>query len=104
MSNPSLGEALSSLRNELRDAHLTSDPELRLVIKEIQLDLAVEFVGDVEVKAGATAWRVLKAEASGRVSSTNSHHISLKIEPELVKNETARVSFEVSTEPIRDTI
>jgi len=47
MANLPLSRALADLRNEPRDAKLSADPNLKLKITSIQLDLTLE----VETKA-----------------------------------------------------
>lgn len=97
-----LSIALAHLRDELRDAHLTADPHLRLNIKEIQLELALELADEVSGKLSANVWKVIAAEANGRDAATHTHRISLKIEPEIVEEDGDTSSYYASTEPLPD--
>ncbi|THV42455.1 trypco2 family protein [Glycomyces buryatensis] len=79
-----LSDALAHLRDELRDARLQADDELKLNITSIQLDLALEVHTGVGAEAGASFWRVVTAKASADRVTDRVHRLTMTIEPSIV--------------------
>lgn len=102
MANLPLSMALSQLRDELRAARLTTDPELRLKITAIQLDLALEATNQRAGEVGASVWSVLTAKAALERSEAHTHRLSLTIEPVAIDERGHRADLEISTAPIPD--
>ncbi|GAA1660376.1 hypothetical protein GCM10009830_01800 [Glycomyces endophyticus] len=98
-----LSEALAHLRDELRDARLRADPELRLNISSIELELALEVHASAGAEAGASVWKVITAKAAADRSSDRVHRLHLTIEPAYVDDAGNEREFAVSPRaPIQD--
>jgi hypothetical protein len=102
MANLPLSQALSDLRNELRDAKLSADPNLKLKITSIQLDLTLE----VDTKAGAEAsvsfWSVVTGKASVEHAHGRTHQLSLTIEPKEIDVDGNETDLRAGSAPMRD--
>jgi hypothetical protein len=64
LANLPLSQALSGLRDELRDAKLSADPNLKLKITSIQLDLTFEVETKAAGKATASFWSVVTVKVA----------------------------------------
>ena len=102
MANIPLSQALSDLRNELRDAKLSEDPKLKLKITTIQLDLELQ----AETKAGAevkaSVWSVVTGKVSGERGQTRAHRLSLTIEPKEIDDDGNASDLHVGSSRMRD--
>lgn len=100
-SNLSLSEALASLRANLQAAQDRRDPNLPLTITGIELELAVEVTDQAGVEAGLN-WLVV-AKGSRSATETQTHRLTLTLEPGSVNGDGVRGPFEVApSRPILD--
>lgn len=100
-SNLSLSEALASLRSNLQAAQDQRDPNLPLKITGIELELAVEVTDHAGVEGGLN-WLVV-AKGSRSAAETQTHRLTLTLEPGSVDRDGRRGPFEVSpSQPIPD--
>jgi hypothetical protein len=102
MANLPLSQALADLRNELRDAKLQADPNLKLKITAIQLDLAVEIQSKVEGEVKASVWSVVTGKIGSMRSRGRTHQLSLTIEPKEIDADGGAGDLHVGSAPMRD--
>lgn len=102
MASLSLSQALSELRDELRDAKLSADPSLKLTITSIQLDLVleVETRGSAEVKG--SVWSVVTGKVGAERGQARTHQLSLTIEPQELNDQGNETDLHVGVAPMRD--
>jgi hypothetical protein len=102
MTSLPLSKALSQLRNELRDAQLSSDPNLKLNVSAIQLDLAIEAETKIEAGVEVSVWSVLTGKARAEHGSMHTHRLSLTIEPKELDSEGNVGDLRVGSPPLPD--
>lgn len=97
-----LRQALSELRAELKAAMNDADDELRLEVREVQVELSLERAASVKAEAGASLWRVVTAKGAGELSRTRNHTISLTLEPRSVAADGSRGHVDLTAPKVRD--
>lgn len=97
MSNRlSLSGALAELRDELRNARLQADPDLKLNVTGIELELALEVRTDVNSEVGGGFWQVVTAGASAGRGSEKTHRLTMTIEPTFMDDAGSETELAVS--------
>jgi hypothetical protein len=102
MANLPLSQALSDLRDELRDAKLSADPHLRLKITSIQLDLSLEAETKASGEVRGSIWSVVTGKAGAEHARGRTPQLSLTIEPEEVDEDGDVGDLHVGSAPMRD--
>jgi hypothetical protein len=102
MANLPLSQALSDLRNELRDAKLSADPNLKLKITSIQLDLTLEVDTKTSGEVKGSIWSVVTGKADAEHAHGRTHQISLTIEPREIDDQGNPGDLQVGSAPMRD--
>ncbi|MCD0443661.1 hypothetical protein LO763_08490 [Glycomyces sp. A-F 0318] len=102
MANLPLSQALSDLRNELRDAKLSADPNLKLKITAIQLDLSLEVETTASGEVKGSIWSVVTGKVSAEHARSRTHQLSLTIEPKEIDDQGNTGDFHVGSAPMRD--
>jgi hypothetical protein len=102
MANIPLSKALSDLRDELRDAKLSADPNLKLKITSIQLDLTLEAQTSESGEVKASFWSVVTGKVGAEHGRSRTHQLSLTIEPKEIDDEGNVDNLHVGSTPMRD--
>jgi len=102
MANLPLSQALSDLRDELRVAKLSADPNLKLKITSIQLDLTLEAQTSASGEVKASFWSVVTSTAGAEHSRARTHQLSLTIEPKEIDDQGNTGDLQVGSAPMRD--
>jgi hypothetical protein len=102
MANLPLSQALSDLRDELRDAKLSADPNLKLKITSIQLDLTLEVETKAAGEVTGSFWSVVTGKASAERGQARTHQLSLTIEPKEIDDEGNADDLHVGSPRMRD--
>lgn len=102
MANLPLSQALSDLRNELRDAKLSADPNLKFKITSIQLDLTLEVETQAAGEVKASFWSVVTGKASAEHTRGRTHQLSLTIEPREIDAEGNETEMHAGSRRMRD--
>ena len=76
-----LRETIAAVRNELSAAMADgADQDLKFDVGPVHLEFAVDVTGQAGVEGGVKVW-VLSLTGNGSVGLTNSHRISITLEP-----------------------
>ncbi|WP_025272332.1 trypco2 family protein [Haloglycomyces albus] len=82
MNDASLSGAINSLRNELNEAAKGRDDQLPLFIREVELELSLQYDSESSAGGGLNLWSVVSAKANEKDSSTAAHRVRIVIDPQ----------------------
>jgi hypothetical protein len=102
MANLPLSQALADLRNELRDAKLQADPDLKLKITSIQLDLTLEVDTKASGEVKGSIWSVVTGQLGAEHARGRTHQLSLTIEPKEIDADGNETDLRAGSTPMRD--
>lgn len=92
MAQMSLSDVLVQLRKELAQAQeKAKDENLKLTVKDIEVELQVATTQEAEGKVGFKVW-LLEGEGKGGYSREQTHKLKLRLEPHLTSGGDVQVS------------
>lgn len=86
----------------MRDAKLSADPNLKLKITSIQLDLTLEIETKAAGELGASFWSVVTGKVGAERGQARTHQLSLTIEPKEIDDEGNASDLQVGSPRMRD--
>lgn len=97
MAGVPLAAAIKELRRQITEAieQAGSEDDLRFRLGPIELEVQVEIEDSQEAKAGVDIW-VVSVGAGANLRSTQTHRVTLSLQPHTTGNEEVNVSRKMS--------
>ncbi|WP_100447272.1 trypco2 family protein [Glycomyces xiaoerkulensis] len=81
MTTLSLSDAVASLRRELKTAMAAADDDLRLEVKELELELTLQAASEAGAEAGVNLWSVVTGKVSAKDTDSRMHRLRIVLSP-----------------------